>query len=1178
MTQDSGRSTQPMGLAAQQYIDFGGLDRLLGNGAGGEFVRLMLERVPAAIAVVDREMRYMAVSQRWFEAYGLGGQDILGRSHYEVFPDIPERWKEQHARCLAGETLRCDEDRFDRADGSSVYLRWEMVPLESEPGPPAGMIMLTEVITRSVEAEAAALAREKTLEIAGEVVHVGTWDWDMTTDEVAMSPEMCRLIGIGDRSRTIRIDELVARVHPSDATDVAERVGRVRSGLEPRPELVTRVVRPDGATVWLRLTVRASRDESGRPIQVHGIVQDITDQRLTQAELAFRDRAFETAASPLTMSTIDAYYTYGNRAFVEMLGYTSFDQIVGRRFVEFITEPGMVLGSIAALQDTGRWSGEVRMVRADGSIMEVAIQAGVVRDEDGQPFRVIVSYLDVTERNQAIGELQRRESQLRQAQVMAKLGPWRFDMVTRTYSTPPETRRILGLSDDYATYGPEQASRHIHPDDVQRVTSLTRQMVRGDVEHAELQYRYVRADRRTMHVRVIFSIERDASGAVAALAGLVQDVTSTIALQEAYRETERAMTALMRNLSGMVYRCDNDERWTMRFISDACVRVLGYEVEDLVDNRLISYMDVLDPRDRQRVWDAIQTAIDERRAFQLSYRVRTKQGELRWVLEQGSAIRDDQDRVVALEGYIADITAEQHIFEQLEESEARNRAIMESASVALITADDHGVIESFNPEAERLFGYAASEMIGRNVSLLLPPVHEARHDGFLARYREHRGGSFIGAGPRELTGRRKSGEEFPLDLAINAVRLGDRELLIASARDLTDRKKAEARLAQAQKMETVGQLVGGVAHDFNNLLMAMQLNLELANMLVTDRPQVSESISIALDAVDRGAELTKRLLAFSRQQPLEPRVICANDLVGNMMRLVYRLLPENIESRTALEPRLWSIEVDPVQLEAALLNLVVNARDAMPDGGRLRIGTDNMILGPEEVEQHEDVVPGEHVRITVSDTGTGMRPDVLARAFDPFFTTKEVGKGSGLGLSMVYGFVKQSGGHIAIESRVGEGTRVMLHFRRAHAAPVAAQEPPRRAETVRPGHETILLVEDDADVRQTVDRLLKSLGYEVVTAADGPAAVALIVGGLRPDLLLADVVLPKGMSGKDVAEAVAARVPGCRILFMSGYTEDAVMHHGRLEQGVVLLSKPFPRELLASKVRQLLDAYPAGLT
>ncbi|MGE0665658.1 MAG: PAS domain S-box protein [Sphingomonadales bacterium] len=1160
-----------MGLVGGKYLELSALEGLLAGGAGSNFVRLLFERAPAAIAVFDRDMRYLAASQRWYQDYGLGDAQIIGRSHYDVFPDVPDRWKHEHARCLAGETLLCEADHFVRSDGTSVWIKWELVPLKGAAALPVGMIMLTEVITRQIEAEAAREASEKTLEIAEEVAHIGTWDWDLRTEWVVCSPVMRQLLGIGEEASPIRIDDLAGVLHPEDAEDVRFGISEVRSGQEPKPEIITRVIRPDGTTIWLRLSIRAGRDANGRIQQVYGTIQDITDERLAHEELAFRDRAFETAASPLTMSTIDACYTYGNQAFVELLGYDSFDQIVGRPFRDFITDPGAVEGSVDALRTTGRWSGELRMVRADGSEFDVAVLGGLVRDEAGEPLRVVVSYLDVTERNMALAELSRRESQLRQAQVLARLGPWRYDMVRELYVMPPETRSILGLGEEYSTYSAEFAARQVHPDDVGRVAAVFQRLRRGEADNARLQYRYLPPAGGQIHLQVMLENERDAAGKVIGLTGLLQDITDFHQLEQAHRETERAMSALMSNLSGMVYRCDNDERWTMRFISDACSRVLGYDPGELVDNRVISYDEVIDERDRQRVHDTIQDAVDGRRAFQLSYRVTTKQGELRWVLEQGSAIRDDQDRVVALEGYVADITAEQHVVEQLQESEARNRAIMDSASVALITANEHGVVESFNPEAERLFGYAADEIVGANVSLLLPLDQSNLHDGFLSRYRDGGGGGFIGLGPRELVGRRKSGEEFPIDLAINALQLGGHNLLIASARDLTERKRAEARLAQAQKMETVGQLVGGVAHDFNNLLMAMQLNLELANMLVADRPEASDSITVALNAVGRGAELTRRLLAFSRQQPLEPQVIDANELVGSMMKLLHRLLQENIEARTVLDPKVWPIEVDPGQLEAALLNLVVNARDAMPDGGRLGIETANVMLDPGDGDHQDDVTPGEHVRITVSDSGIGMTAEVLARAFDPFFTTKEVGKGSGLGLSMVYGFVKQSGGHVAIDSRPGEGTRVMLHFRRAHAAPVpsAPRQPAR--ETVRPGHETILLVEDDADVRRTVERLLKSLGYQVVTAPDGPAAVELIVGGLHPDLLLADVVLPKGMSGKDVSLAVAARVHDCRILFMSGYTEDAVISQGRLEEGVVLLSKPFPRELLASKVRELLD-------
>ncbi len=928
-----------------RYLELDALAGLFADGVGSEFVRLLFERAPSAIAVFDRDMRYLAASRRWYQDYGLEGRELIGRSHYEIFPDVPDRWKEEHQCCLAGETRVCEADEFVREDGRSVWIRWELVPLTAEGGRIAGLIMLTEVITRRVEAEAAKEISEKRLRIARQIAHVGTWDWDMRSDRVTMSAEMCALLGLPADRNVVLMDDLASFAHPADQARIAERVARVRSGLEPRPEMETRVQRQDGTVLWLRMAITASRDAAGRPRHVHGIIQDVTDQRLAQRQLALRDRAFDTAAAPLTLTTLEGRYTYVNKAFMELLGVTRTEDVVGLSVLDFAADPSQIRGSRHTLRERGKWTGDIGIRRSDGRVIDVHIYAAVVMDEDGKPFQVVVSYSDVTERNAALGALSRREQELLRAQQFARLGPWRYDMATAIYTMPEETRRILTRDEAYAVYDQERAVQWIHPDDLRVSIEETARIHRGETDHVVVEYRRQEPGRDIVYLRIFVGAERDATGRLVALSGLAQDVTSSRLLEEAHRETERAMSALMRNLSGMVYRCDNDERWTMRFISDGCSRVLGYEVDELLDNRVLSYGDVIDPRDRQRVSDTIGAAVAARHAFQLSYRVTTRQGETRWVLEQGSAIRDGNDRVVALEGYVADITAEQHMVEQLQESEARNRAIMESASVALITADDDGVVESFNPEAERVFGYAAREIVGRRVTRLIPDFDADR--------------KLAG----ELTGLRRTGEVFPLELAVGETRLGERHLLIVSARDLTERKKAEARLSQAQKMETVGQLVGGVAHDFNNLLVAMQLNLELAQALAADRTEIAESVTMALAAVDRAAELTRRLLAFSRQQPLEPRVISVNELAGNMMKLLHRLLQEDIETRTALAPDVWPIEVDPGQLEAALLNLIVNARDAMPEGGRLRIETSNVVLDQPETEHHDDALDGDYVRI-----------------------------------------------------------------------------------------------------------------------------------------------------------------------------------------------------------------------
>ncbi|MEN3951836.1 PAS domain S-box protein [Iodidimonas sp. SYSU 1G8] len=506
----------------------------------------------------------------------------------------------------------------------------------------------------------------------------------------------------------------------------------------------------------------------------------------------------------------------------------------------------------------------------------------------------------------------------------------------------------------------------------------------------------------------------------------------------------------------------------------------------------------------------------------------------------------------------------------LERLQDRTRQIMEAAAVGLVTINDRGIIESFNPEAERIFGYARDEVVGRNVGLLMPGPERAAHDAHIARYLRTGESHVLGQPGREMSGVRKNGDIFPLELGVSRMSMEGRSSFIASIQDITARKAAEESMRQVQKMETLGQLTGGVAHDFNNMLMAMQMNLEVVAERVAGDPEATAAMKAAQRAIARGAELTDRLLAFSRKQPLQPKVTNVNDVVRDTMRLLGRTLERSVEVTTDLAEDLWPVEIDPGQLANAMVNLAVNARDAMPGGGLLSIKTGNVSLDQAYAERQKEVQAGDYATIAVTDTGEGMTASVRERAFDPFFTTKPVGKGSGLGLSMVYGFVKQSGGHVTIESSEGAGTTVTLFFPRT-ALPMAtvAREP---AVTVpRARGETILLLEDDPDVRASVHRSLLRFGYKVHVASDGPEALRLIETGLEPDLLLADVVLPMGLSGPDVSRAVKARVPRCRTLFMSGYTDNTVIHHGRLDPGVILLTKPFPREPLALKIREALD-------
>jgi PAS domain S-box-containing protein len=392
--------------------------------------------------------------------------------------------------------------------------------------------------------------------------------------------------------------------------------------------------------------------------------------------------------------------------------------------------------------------------------------------------------------------------------------------------------------------------------------------------------------------------------------------------------------------------------------------------------------------------------------------------------------------------------------------------------------------------------------------------------------------------------------------------------------DISDRTEMEGQLRQAQKIQAIGQLTGGVAHDFNNLLQVISGNLQLLERDVPRDERAQRRLQNAMEAVGRGSKLAGQLLAFARRQSLEPRAINLGRLIRGMDDLLRRALGESIDIETVIAGGLWNTFVDPNQVETALLNLAVNARDAMGGRGKLTIEAGNARLDDSYAAKHVEVQPGQYVMVAVTDTGCGMATDVLARVFDPFFTTKPEGEGTGLGLSMVHGFVKQSGGHIKVYSEVGEGTTIRLYLPRSREK---EDEPVDvAAGSVIGGTEVILLVEDDDDVRATTADLLIDLGYRVLRARDGDGAMAILESGATIDLLFTDVVMPGALPTRDLARKAQQRLPGLPVLFTSGYTDNAIVHGGRLDDGVELLSKPYARDELARKLRKMLTPQPVS--
>jgi PAS domain S-box-containing protein len=488
---------------------------------------------------------------------------------------------------------------------------------------------------------------------------------------------------------------------------------------------------------------------------------------------------------------------------------------------------------------------------------------------------------------------------------------------------------------------------------------------------------------------------------------------------------------------------------------------------------------------------------------------------------------------------------------------------------------DTGLYVDANPMAEALHGLPRDALIGKigpadlspEIQLDGRPSSEAAPD-YLSR-------ALAGEFPRfEWMHLAPDGQETLCEVSLARLPDPHRNLVRASISDITERKAAEAQraeleatLAQAQKLDAIGQLTAGVAHDFNNMLAVILGNAELLEgELGADNPQLATVVR----AAKCGAELTQRLLAFSRKQVLSPEIINANKLISDITGLLRRTLEEHIDIETVTAAGLWNCETDPAQLENALVNLAINARDAMPDGGKLTIETANARFDDDYAAAQAEVTPGQYVMLAVTDTGSGIPPNQIEHVFEPFYTTKEVGKGSGLGLSMIYGFVKQSGGHVTVYSEEGEGTTIKLYLPRSTATEAVERKPVTDEVPVAPG-ETVLVVEDDPDLRTLSVALLSNLGYQVMEAATGPAALEQLGSTTRVNLLLTDVVLPGGMNGRELAAEVEQCAPGIPVLYMSGYAEDAITHHGRLDPDAELLQKPFSRADLARAVRKILD-------
>ena len=646
---------------------------------------------------------------------------------------------------------------------------------------------------------------------------------------------------------------------------------------------------------------------------------------------------------------------------------------------------------------------------------------------------------------------------------------------------------------------------------------------------------------------------------------VVVDTTDKIRAEQQLRASENTFRTLAQAIPSQVWSADADG--SLNWFNEQVYRYSGTQPGQLTGD---AWTVIIHGDDSEKVAAAWRASVATAQNFEVEYRIRRADGAWRWHIVRAMPIIDDNGVVQRWVGTSTDIedqkaTASKLQLQVAERTAERDRMWRHATDVMLVTTLD-GWITAANPAFTRLLGWDEAEIIGTSIHKIVHP--DDAQSSIAEMDSLAQGHSTFKFENRTL---RKGGGHAILSWTA----VPDEGFIHAVGRDMTaeraaaeEMRRTSLKLQQAQKMEAIGKLTGGVAHDFNNLLQVISGNLQLLAADVADMPRAQRRVEQALAGVTRGAKLASYLLAFGRRQALDPRVVRIGRFIAGMEDMLRRSLGEEIEVETVISGGLWNTLVDTAQVENAVLNLCINARDAMDGVGKLTIEVGNAMLDDHYARNHPELSPGQYVMIAVSDTGTGMSPEIMAQAFDPFFSTKPEGKGSGLGLSMVYGFVRQSGGHVQIYSEPGCGTTVKLYLPRSTDIEDAPAPPETRA--VVGGQETILVAEDDEGVRATVVEMLGELGYRVLKASDAASALSIIDSGMPIDLLFTDVVMPGPLRSPELARKARDRLPGIAVLFTSGYTENAIVHGGRLDAGVDLLGKPYTREALARKVRHVL--------
>ena len=982
-------------------------------------------------------------------------------------------------------------------------------------------------------------------------------------------------------------------------TDPAH-VQAIRDALAARRDLAIDIVnyRRDGTPFLNELFISPILDPEGRVLYHFASQVDVTGYRQTMSRLADNERrqraVFDSAVDfAIVVTDCDGLVTDWNAGAERMFGWTA-GEMRGQPADRFFTPEDRAAGRIETemrrARDEGRASDERWHLRKDGSRFWASGEMMPLLDEVGEHFGFTKIARDRTAEHLAGKALVDAEARLRRAQEAGGIGLFSVRLADSVLEPTPEFCRLYGLP-ERDSYPSTAFEGLVLPEDTHLVsTAATRATGAPPLDVA---YRIHRADNGAVRwIARKGEIELDERGRPVRFSGVSRDITDQRAAQDALRESEDHFRHTVELNPQVPWTADPQGN-----ITSYSTRWLELTGQAPGEPDGAGWIKVLHPDDVPHTVAVFSRCLASGDPVDVDYRIDVAaSGVYRWMRARARPRRDAAGDILAWYGVVEDIHDRRLAEEALRASEEQFRAFAQAIPNHVWASRPDGYLYWFNDQAYAYSGAATGELDGIVAwSRVLHPddlaaageawarslssgeIYETefrirRADGayrwFLVRAEPVRdaGGAilrWVGTNT-DIDERRRQAEELS---TLNAT-LEERVILRTN-----DLMVAEEALRQSQKMEAVGQLTGGLAHDFNNMLAGIVGSLELmqTRMLQGRMSDMERYIGAAQGAAKRAAALTHRLLAFSRRQTLDPKPTDVNRLVEGMVDLVRRTVGPAVPVEFVDMGGVWPTLVDPSQLENALLNLCINARDAMPDGGRITIETGNRWLD-ERGARERDLSPGQYVSLCVSDTGTGMTPDVVAKAFDPFFTTKPLGEGTGLGLSMIYGFAKQSGGQVRIYSEVGQGTMVCVYLPRHLGEAEDADAVADLSEAARAkAGETVLVVDDEPTVRMLVTEVLEDLGYAAIEAGDGASGLKVLQSDVRIDLLVTDVGLPGGLNGRQMADAARQHRPDLKVLFITGYAENAVLNHGHLAHGMNVMTKPFALEALATRIRGIIE-------